>query len=69
MAYERATNNQGSGGSGMSGPLYKSVAKTLAVIGAVHTAYKESGVPFSWFWEAIKKQAEKEKKGQAEASE
>ena len=45
----------------MSGPLDKSVAKTLAVIGAVHTAYKESYVPFSWFWEAMNKQAEKEK--------
>ena len=45
----------------MSGPLDKSVAETLAVIDAVHTAYKENGVPFSGFWEAIKKQAEKEK--------
>lgn len=46
----------------MSGPLDKSVAETLAVINAVHIAYKESGVPFSWFWEAMNKQAEKEKK-------
>ncbi len=45
----------------MSGPLDKSVAETLAVIDAVNTAYKENGVPFSGFWEAINKQAEKEK--------
>jgi len=46
---------------GMSSILDKSVAETLAVIEAVHTAYKENGIPFSGFWEAIKKQAEKEK--------
>ena len=52
----------------MSGPLDKTVVETLAVLSAVHTAYKESYVPFSWFWEAIKKQAEKEKKGQTEVA-
>ena len=50
----------------MSGPLDKSVKETLDVIDAVHTAYKESGVPFSWFWEAMNKQAEKEKIEQEE---
>lgn len=45
----------------MSGPLDKSATETLDVIDAVHTAYKESGVPFSWFWEAMNKQAKKEK--------
>ena len=44
----------------------KSVAKTLAVIDAVHIAYKGSGVPFSWFWEAMNKQAKKEKREQEE---
>ena len=51
---------------GMSSILDKSVAETLAVINAVNTAYKESGVPFSWFWEAMNKQAEKEKNKEAE---
>lgn len=52
----------------MSSPLDKSVAETLAVINAVHIAYKGSGVPFSWFWEAIKKEAEMELKKEAEAN-
>lgn len=52
----------------MNCPLDKSVAETLAVIYAVHTAYKERGVPFSWFWEAIKKEAEMELKKEAEAN-
>lgn len=51
---------------GMSSILDKSVAETLAVIDAVHTAYKESGIPFSGFWEAMNKQAEKEKNKEAE---
>ena len=51
----------------MSGVLDKCVAETLAVVDAVHTAYKESGVPFSWFWDAMNKQAEKEKIEQGEA--
>ncbi len=48
--------------------LDKSVAETLAVIDAVHTAYKESGIPFSGFWEAIKKEAERELNKEAEAN-
>jgi len=52
----------------MSGPLDKSVAETLAVINAVHIAYKGSGIPFSWFWEAMNKQAEKEKNKEVEAN-
>jgi hypothetical protein len=53
----------------MSSILDKSVAETLAVIEAVHTAYKESDVPFSGFWEAMNKQAEKEKNKEAEVVE
>ena len=53
---------------GMSSILDKSVAETLAVIEAVHTACKENDVPFSWFWDAMNKQAEKEKNKEAEAN-
>ncbi len=53
---------------GMSSILDKSVAETLAVIEAVHTAYKESDVPFSRFWDAMNKQAEKEKNRDAEVA-
>ena len=46
--------------------LGKTVTDTLAVIDAVDVAYSGIGIPFSSFWEAMDKQAEKEKREQEE---
>lgn len=53
----------------MSGVLDKCVAETQAVINAVSIAYKECDIPFSWAWEAINKEAEKELNKESEAAE